>query len=76
MSKCGKCGLEARRMSLVDGVWLCDTCYPFMGAWSKTEKIKSRARMPDGKVLQGRDGQKIMDKKLKDQNKQNRYQFR
>jgi hypothetical protein len=75
MFKCDKCGKETNKSSLCDGKWLCPDCYPFLGNWSHVEKIKSRVRMPDGKVIQGYEGQKIMTARLKTQEKARKYEI-
>ncbi|MCK9601060.1 MAG: hypothetical protein M0R06_18610 [Sphaerochaeta sp.] len=69
MTKCAKCGELTNKSSLVNGAWLCPNCHPFLGAWSKTEKIRSRVRMPDGRVLQGLQAQRISDARRRAQEK-------
>jgi len=37
------------------------------GTWTEEELIKSRVRMPDGTVIQGAQGQRILDTGLRHQ---------
>lgn len=75
--KCSKCKKNVYRAFSYedgDGKWHsgeCEDCYPMskVGSWSKIDKIKSRVRMPDGTVLQGRSGQRIIDARRKAQSK-------
>lgn len=39
------------------------------GSLTRTEMIRSRVRMPDGKVLSGRQGMKVLDERRKAQEK-------
>jgi hypothetical protein len=71
--KCDKCQEETNQSTLHDGQWLCANCYPFVGAWSHVEKIKSRVRMPDGKVIQGTQAQRIADTRRRTQEKARKY---
>jgi hypothetical protein len=71
--KCDKCGSQTNKSSMIEGQWLCPNCSPFMGGWSKIEKIRSRVRMPDGKVLQGHEAQRISDARRWAQEKASRY---
>jgi len=66
-SKCGEQVYRAFSYTDSDGKWRsgeCEGCYPLgklNGSWSKTDKIKSRVRMPDGTVISGKAGYKALD---------------
>jgi len=77
MSICDQCGEKAFRLFFVGDKWLCEKCYPLgkFNRWTWREKIKSRTLMPDGTVLQGRQGIKVKDERLRRQNNENRRLF-
>lgn len=70
MTACSRCKRVTGHYWLVDHQELCDDCYP-LGAvskgFNKRDTIKSRVVMPDGKVIQGREGQRILDSRLRSQ---------
>lgn len=75
--RCANCGRNCVQATLidVDEGWLCHQCRQPMG-WTKKEKIKSRVRMPDGTILQGKQGQRVVSERLKAQEKTEKYRVK
>lgn len=68
-SKCKRTVYRAFSYTDNNGVWHreeCEDCYP-MGkvnaAMTPTEKIRTRTLLPDGTVLSGKAGQRVVDAK-------------
>lgn len=78
MSICAKCKKEASRLVLVDPAegWLCSDCRFTAGSWTKREKIQSRVRMPDGTILQGHQGIKILNERQRNQERGERMRIK
>jgi len=66
-NKCIKCKKPYKKASLTNEGWVCHNCRLMIGTWTERDKIRSTARMPDGSILRGREGQRIVDDRLRNQ---------
>lgn len=70
-SVCQICGRPSPVLYYRDSAvgWVCRRCDPLagVGSLSKKDKIRSRVLMPDGKVLEGRQGLAVQSRRLRTQ---------